>query len=104
MVQATYFYLFFNIKNNDILLVKKDEKTGNKEIDFVDNVFIHDLNDTFHLNLFNNKEIIDEVKNGIIFVEHIQSEDRDVQKLSSIFKYIEIAMNNFEVNAQRPGD
>ena len=31
--------------------------------------------------MFNNKEIIDEVKNGIIIVEHTQSEDRDVQKL-----------------------
>ncbi len=76
-----YYYLGGDNYDNDILLVKKDEKTENKEIDFVDNVFIHDLNDTFHLNLFNNKEIIDEVKNGIIIVEHTQSEDRDVQKL-----------------------
>ena len=75
-----YYYLGGDNYDNDILLVKKDEKTENKEIDFVDNVFIHDLNDTFHLNLFNNKEIIDEVKNGIIIVEHTQSEDRDVQK------------------------
>ena len=72
-----YYYLGGDNYDNDILLVKKDEKTENKEIDFVDNVFIHDLNDTFHLNLFNNKEIIDEVKNGIIIVEHTQSEDRD---------------------------
>lgn len=76
-----YYYLGGDNYDNDILLVKKDEKTENKEIDFVDNVFINDLNDTFHLNLFNNKEIIDEVKNGIIIVEHTQSEDRDVQKL-----------------------
>ena len=76
-----YYYLGGDNYDNDILLVKKDEKTENKEIDIVDNVFIHDLNDTFHLNLFNNKEIIDEVKNGIIIVEHTQSEDRDVQKL-----------------------
>ena len=51
-----YYYLGGDNYDNDILLVKKDEKTENKEI-------------------------IDEVKNGIIIVEHTQSEDRDVQKL-----------------------
>ena len=51
-----YYYLGGDNYDNDILLVKKDEKTENKEI-------------------------IDEVKNGIIIVENTQSEDRDVQKL-----------------------
>ena len=92
----------FIFSNETIELIKNDEKIEEKDLDVIEMVYFNDLNNIFHLNWFNNKDNLDEIKNGIIFVEYIQLESSDIQKLASIFKYKENTINSYEVSIYRP--
>ena len=84
-----------------IELIKKDEKIEEKDIGLNQQVYIHGISDVFHLNWFHNKENLDEIKNGVIFVEYIPFQDCESQKLASIFKVKEENMEINEISVHR---
>ena len=60
--------------------IKKDEKISEKDINLQTIEYGFDLKQIFHLNIFNTKNNIDDVKNGYFILEYL--ENQDYQKLS----------------------
>ena len=74
----------FIFSNKTIELIKKDVKIEEKDLTIKLLEFMIDLNSAFHLNWIHSKNNMDEIKNGIIFVEYIQLEGTEAY-LASIF-------------------
>ena len=76
----------FIFNKETIEKIKKDEKISNEDINIQTIYNEFDLSKLFHLDFINSKNNIDEVINGIIFLEYIIFDDLDSQKVASIFE------------------
>ena len=76
----------FIFNKETIEKIKKDEKISNEDINIQTIYNEFDLSKLFHLDFINSKNNIDEVINGIIFLEYIIFDDIDSQKVASIFE------------------
>ena len=73
----------FIFSEETIEKIKKDEKISEKEINLQSIEYGFDLNQVFHLNIFNAKNNIDEVKNGYLILEYLENQG---QQNLSIFE------------------
>ena len=65
--------------------LKKDEKILEKEVELSKIEYKFDINSLFDLNWLNNKDNIDEISKGIIFIEYLPQEGMESQQEASIF-------------------
>jgi len=66
--------------------IKKDEKISKNDIDIIKINNEFSLNNLFHIDFINSKNNIDEVQNGIFFIEYLMFDDLQAQSVSSIFE------------------
>ena len=97
-IQEMVDYIF---SDETIEKIKKDEKIEEKDIDIQKIEGRFDLNNLFHLNWKNQRNNIDEVQNGIIFLEYLISKEEEEQKKNSIFKIKEKIKDYYETSAYR---
>ena len=78
---------------NSIEFLKKDEKIPVKEVELEKIEYKFDISNLFNLNWLYNKENIDEIPKGILFLEYIPRDGAEPQQKSSIFDIKDIVVS-----------